>query len=643
MSMETGGGGGGSSLPTHHRHVAAKATKPQHQQDHALDNSKHHKPNTNTISPQTSFDYHQSSASSSPPQHHYQSHQVYYSSQFLMGLNIASVGSSILQTVYGLFYVDVFLFAYKLPIQSYSNGNIIFAFVNTANDVLGAYFLDSYAASYHHISRSDTIGVIGVLFSMMFLLPFFRWNQLFPGQSLSDFFHFVTSVSVYDTMYSLTAILLGSLVTDNHTMTDSERIWFMASSKIVNLLAAFVVTRIGLALFDINYLLPFQIYLVCVAVIVALLFLLAQIMTRYTLVWPTRQIKKKWFWKGDRGFFNGIRLVDTKKREDDAIDHDLTEHTKKARTNKRKLRLKQVLQDFWNHSNFWAWIGMELFLESQVSFCYAFLKTFMDRLIYDLEKDYNDRNDDNTSEKGYSRETCDWLLSMIRPMGMIMAILCYLPIRRFGYPKLYRILFLVNATLSVIMLAFADHTSTNLILMFLIIYPTITFAVMSSGFHLAMSDMVLEMKKRHTIVEGRYDEPSLAGLFMGINALFCKPAESILPVIAAHMLGEVKIDDFIHGASSKVTEAEELEDIQRVLFQVLVIPPFVFSIIQYLSWSRYTLTPKQTSQMREELKMHQHHYKTSQHQNQTQGHLTTVPATSRRSSRADHHLEHDIL
>lgn len=104
-----------------------------------------------------------------------------------------------------------------------------------------------------------------------------------------------------------------------------------------------------------------------------------------------------------------------------------------------------------------------------------------------------------------------------------------------------------------------------------------------------MSDMVLEMKKTHAL-EGRFDEPSLAGLFMGVNALFCKPAESILPVVAANMLENFNLI------------REDDENVQKVLFKLLVIPPLVFSFVEYLSWRRYTLTPAETSQMRDNLR-----------------------------------------
>jgi Na+/melibiose symporter-like transporter len=354
---------------------------------------------------------------------------------------------------------------------------------------------------------------------------------------------------MYDTLYSFTMILLGSLVIDNHHLTDKERVNFMASGKVLNLFAAFFVARIGLEIFDTNDMHQFRIFLVLLALFVAVLFLVSQIMIHYHVVVH---------WKAAR-----IRFSDV--------------HRRQNYTPKRTERLKpqQVARDFWRYRNFWAWIGMELFLESQNSFSNAFLKTFVDRLVHDA---------------GVSREGCDWLLSTIRPLGLICTILCYIPIRRLGYKKVYPILFATNIGLCLFMWFGADHNSTGIIIAFLIIYPAITGAVASAGFHLVMSDMVLEMKKMHA-VDGRLDEASLAGLFMGVNALFCKPAESILPVVAANMLDKL---DFI---------SEENEDaVQRVLFKLLILPPLVFSSIEWISWRRYTLTPAATNQMREDLR-----------------------------------------
>lgn len=356
-------------------------------------------------------------------------------------------------------------------------------------------------------------------------------------------------MSMYDTLNSFTAILLGSLVTDNHHMTDRERVNFMASGKILNLVSAFVVARIGLTIFDEEDMHDFRVFLVVLAAVVAILFLIAQIMTHCHILLR---------WKS-----MSIRFLDFGKRQD------------YAPKTSGKLMIGQVVQDFWRHNNFWAWIGMELFLESQNSFSNAFLKTFVDRLVHD---------------EGISRDWCDWLLSIIRPLGLVCGILCYIPIRRVGYKKVYPILFATNIFLCFAMLLGADHTSTNAIIFFLVVHPAITDAVAAAGFHLVMSDMVLEMKKMHAL-DGRQDEPSLAGLFMGFNALFCKPAESILPVVAANMLDSLDL----------TTEGNA--DVQRVLFKLLVIPPLIFSFIEWISWSRFTLTPSETSQMRDDLRM----------------------------------------
>lgn len=456
----------------------------------------------------------------------------------MLGLTVAGVATCVLVTTFDLFHVDVFLRVYNLPLETYSRGSIVYAVVNTINDFLGAWLLDSLAS--RSMDRSDLIGISGALFAVSFMVPFNRWRENSPWDGL----HFVVSLSLYDTMCSFTTILLGSLVTDNHHMNDRERVRFMASGKVANFIAAFAVARIGLELFDEEDMRKFRAFLWILVVLVTGLFALAQTMTVYLVDAKTLKIR----------------------------------HVKKpaalARRNNQKLQFVQVFRDFWSHSNFWAWIGMEIFLESQVSFLNSFLKTFVDRLLLDRGE--------------ISRDTCDFLISIVRPLGLIAGIFCYIPIEKFGYRRLYPILFVMNAALCLFMLLGSTYESTRSIVLFLLIYPTITVAVSTSGFHLVMSDMVLEMKRKHAN-EGRIDEPSLAAIYLGMNALFCKPAESFLPILSAYMLQDLNI------------HAEGDERVQSALYKMLVIPPLLGSIIEWLSWSRYTLTRKKTTQMRQDL------------------------------------------
>ena len=237
------------------------------------------------------------------------------SSQFMLALTIAGVAFSLLVTVFGLFHVDIFLRAYRLPLQTYSFGNVVFAIINTANNFFGAWLLDSAAC---RTNRSDLIGISGCIFAVCFLTPFFRWKE--PSSNTLDGAHFIVSMSLYDTLFSFTAILLGSLVTDNHNMNDDERVWFMASGKIANLIAVFVVARIGLLVFDKDNMRRFRAFLVGLAVVVAFLFTVAQAMTRYSVV-----IQRKRF---------RIRFLETKRADDDAPGST------------QKLKLWQAISDF---------------------------------------------------------------------------------------------------------------------------------------------------------------------------------------------------------------------------------------------------------------------------------------------------------
>lgn len=470
--------------------------------------------------------------------------------RFLAGLTIAGVGLALLTTVFGLFYVDVFLRVYDLPLPTYATGNLIYSFINTANDLAGAWLVDWVAA---HSSRSDAIGFSGCLFAIFFLAPFFRWHIDTTDQDRSHFWegtHFVTTMSLYDTMFSFVTILLGSIVTDNHTMTDRERVRFMASGKVVNMLVTFAVGRIGLAVFTTEDMSKFRVFLVMLSIVVCLMFLVAQ----YMVTRPGTSFRWKTL---------GYRRLGSHKSEESWNNKP-----------KKQLQLGRVIRDLNRHHNFRAWIGMQMLLQSQNNFFRSFLKTFMDRLIFDA---------------GVSRDTCDWILSLIRPLEQLAAILLYIPIRQRGYRNVYMFMFAGNLVLSAVCLAFGSPSSTTMIVTFLVIHSVMTGAVLDAGFHLAMSDMVLEMKTKHAL-EQRFGEPSLAGLFMGANALLCKPMDAFLPIVAAYLLRETDLSEA--GLSDRT---------RWMLFYLLLVPPFVFSSLQIFSWRRYNLNPERTKSMREEL------------------------------------------
>jgi len=93
-------------------------------------------------------------------------HDHEFSQQFMVALTIAGMGLSLLMTVFSLFHVDVFLRVYRLPLHAYSTGNIIITVVNTSNELIGAYLLDTAATK---MNRSDLIGLSGTILTLCFL------------------------------------------------------------------------------------------------------------------------------------------------------------------------------------------------------------------------------------------------------------------------------------------------------------------------------------------------------------------------------------------------------------------------------------------------------------------------------------------
>jgi hypothetical protein len=70
-----------------------------------------------------------------------------------------------------------------------------------------------------------------------------------------------------------------------------------------------------------------------------------------------------------------------------------------------------------------------------------FQKTFVDQLL-------RSRNSTGKNFKGggggWSDQACDWMLALLDPATRIVVLLHFLPIRRYGYAVLYKVVFCSN-------------------------------------------------------------------------------------------------------------------------------------------------------------------------------------------------------
>ena len=470
--------------------------------------------------------------------------------QYLTGLAIAGLASSLLSTTFNLFHFDTFLTAYQLPLGAYARGNIIYTGVNTVNDLIGAWFVDSHAV---RSSRSSIVGITGYVFCMSFLTPFFRWG---PGSKYSsragDAAHFAFSMSLYDTMYGISTILYGSMFTDYHHLDEKARVMFMASGNVVNMLASYIVAWLGMSLYSTENLSSFRYFVVVLSSLSCILFVIAQ------QTMPQRRGKS-------------------------GSDDDMNPHKMKP---KRKLYSYQVFRDFVTHKNFRMWIISEMLLKSQVNFSSLFLKTFVDHLLLG---------------SGLSKEAGEMILTFIPPACQIAAICLYVPILQRGYQRMYMDAFKVKLILSSSLLVFGSSASVGFVSIFFVVDLVLSSAMQSSGFYLAMGDLVAEMKVDQIKV-GRFNEPSLAGLFMGANALLCKPATAFLPQIAAWSLAKVGFSNDANAITSSSEVIAGNDKVRSILFYLLVLPSFVFSIIQIIAWSKFDLDEYRAREVKTELK-----------------------------------------
>lgn len=561
------------------------------------------------------------SASPSPPKAAASSSSAdLLSLRFYAGLTLAGTASSVLTCLFSLLHLQVFLQAYHLPLKAYSVGSSIFAVINTANDVLGAYLVDSLAATSQNCcggrsrARHEWVGWSGCLFAVCFLTPFFRLPSTEASGNNNNnnntgLWHFVTSMSAYDTMFSFHCILLSSIITDHSGMSDEHRITFLAVGKVTNLLAPMIFAKLALSRMDPTNLQPLRQFLIVAAVTVCGVSVVAQRL----LSTPSQSNTRG-------GLLRCCRAKLPKSKVEDDLSIPLNESTPDYSTGttirianphdqqQSSLLFKQIVKDFVQHPNFRYWICMELLLEAQTTFMKSFMKTFVDHLLLQHEG----------QSGGFSRSTCDWFLSSRHVLVAITSLgLLYGPIKRYGYATVYSWVFRINLVVSgglilwlwsmgndgsILVLNDRQHRQpvvTGIIFFFLLFYPTILGAVGSASFPLAMADQVLEMKQLHAS-QGRMGEPSLAGLFMGVNALFCKPAESVLPILTATMLGQAT--DFRSDSSSALASSSNTNDTttDTVLLRILLIPSFVCAILQLWAWSHYDLHPPKTARLRKE-------------------------------------------
>ena len=256
---------------------------------------------------------------------------------------------------------------------------------------------------------------------------------------------------------------------------------------------------------------------------------------------------------------------------------------------------KRIAVDFWKHKNFCIWIVTEMLLKAQNSFISYFLYLFMGRMVAGQATQIFHHHLASTTT--FSNFGTIFIISLSK---QIFTILAYLPIAFLGYRQVYQYMFDVAIGLSIFGFLFADPTSDVWIVGYAFVYTTMTRATHNASMYLVMSDLVLEMKHKHTVCDNRGDnEPPVAALYLGLNTLFAQPTRVVFAIFAEIVANSIHQQ---YNSSSNDDPTFTTDESKRSVFRCIVLTTLVCSILQMIAWNRYDLRPRRVAKIRDEIK-----------------------------------------
>jgi hypothetical protein len=448
----------------------------------------------------------------------------------LKGLTVAGLASTILHTMTGLQTEQKILVSIAEGSASFeSTGKSIPQMIRSTHTsklhhdfiirMIGTgiiIFYSSYPPIQRHGAKGhhDKICLIGFL-----LVASFVSLQLVPQLS-----------AIYEWMRVLYIVVLVSPVINDVHMQDTARIRFMMSGQVVNFLTTLSVRYICETLQGTAYDKSPSARITVKYALVALscfLFVIAQNMIADSkALLSVRHVFQ----------FMGRAKLHT---ETDSPPQQY---------GLRPLEVRRSLRDLFYSHNLRSWVGMQIFMEIEMSALYLiFLYAFL------YPKD----------DVGNTRIL--WTLFRLRKVD---TILVYIPMYTFGYAGIYWTLFWTICSLSLLVLVTASEDSVETVYILTIVYYISATAVHSAGFNLAMSDLTRSL--RQSLFDRRIDESNIAGILIAMSSFVCKP-----------------IAYFVSGIIANILQRGQSSGSMSTPFYCLTIIPLVCSTAQILFWRRY--------------------------------------------------------
>eukprot|EP00698_Gefionella_okellyi_P025098 TRINITY_DN9078_c0_g1_i3.p1 TRINITY_DN9078_c0_g1~~TRINITY_DN9078_c0_g1_i3.p1 ORF type:complete len:299 (-),score=51.47 TRINITY_DN9078_c0_g1_i3:607-1503(-) len=130
------------------------------------------------------------------------------STRIAIAYGATTFSATMLNSVFNLFYVDMFLKAYQMTDWWFYTGQIMYLIWNAVNDPLFGWLSDRAAQR----KRVSAIRYGGPAWAVLFLLPWFRWSMR-AGSYLTGL-HYVVSLLCFDGLFTYVMLQHCALLAD---------------------------------------------------------------------------------------------------------------------------------------------------------------------------------------------------------------------------------------------------------------------------------------------------------------------------------------------------------------------------------------------------------------------------------------------
>jgi len=459
----------------------------------------------------------------------------------IVGYTLVKLAIVVLSTSFNLFHVHQFLNVYKLPRTIFATAHLIYAVWNTINDFLAGWISDAYAARTGE--RATLVRFGGMLWCFAFLIPWWRPESLvteFPV--LAGGGHFLLSICLWDAFYSFICIAQGALITDA-TVGAKQRTKYESYSNAVCMVGGVVMRSYAVAAHNDDISADgahsqhvFQTFCLKTSALALVLFavggsLLPMPMTTTS---NTTAISRP-----------PLSILHSPKRP-----------------GYENSKFQISLSEFWarvkGQHNFWVFNVMNVLLESQQIFNQQYLKPWCELF-----------EEDN--------QICDSVVVYLPLVASAIHLALYSYVSRYGVWGVYNSSFYVRLAACVVCF-FASRQSPNAVPIFIAV-NFLTTAITIGFFSIAIGDIIDEFKAS-TLSDRGLPVNSYSSLFYGTHAVFAKPFNSFGPIVTAAW---VDLGDYSNA------DAEHKQELRDHGLQLLLLFPFVLTLIQIVAWKKYTL------------------------------------------------------